>query len=201
MVRHITLVAGSNRPDSQSRRIADLCSAALLAGGHTTTEIIDLHAHDLPLWDPDKRTQSARWEALWTPVSEALSRANGFVFVVPEWGGMAPPHVKNLLLLADQWELAHKPALLVGISGSVGGAYPISDLRGSGYKNNRILWIPDHVVLRHVGGFHWDDAGENSTLAMQQTRLRYGLSMLEAYADALNPIRETVFDKGMTNGM
>lgn len=201
MTRHITLIAGSNRPGSQSRRIADLCCEALQDSGQTSTEVIDLQAHELPLWDPEKRTESARWDTVWRPVSDALNRATGFVFVVPEWGGMAPPHVKNLLLLADQWELAHKPALLVGISGSVGGAYPISDLRGSGYKNNRLLWIPDHVVLRHVGDFHWGDAGDNSTLALQQTRLRYSLSMLEAYADALAPIRETVFDRRFTNGM
>lgn len=201
MTRHITLIAGSNRPNSQSRRIVEICREALQTHSDTTTEIVDLHSHPLPLWDPDKRTESARWDAVWQPVSEALTRADGFVFVVPEWGGMAPPHVKNLLLLADRFELAHKPALLCGISASLGGAYPISDLRSSGYKNNRILWIPDHLVLRQVGQFHWGDATDNQTLAMQQARVRYSLSMLTAYADALGPIRSTVFDPSFANGM
>lgn len=201
MTRHITLIAGSNRPNSQSHRIAEMCREVLQTDNATTTEIVDLHSHPLPLWDPEKRTDSARWDAVWQPVSEALSRADGFVFVVPEWGGMAPPHVKNLLLLADRFELAHKPALICGISASLGGAYPISDLRGSGYKNNRILWIPDHLVLRQVGQFHWGDATGNDTLSMQQTRVRYSLSMLTAYADALRPIRSTVFNPGFANGM
>lgn len=201
MTRHITLIAGSNRPQSQSRRITDLFAESLGHSGDTTTEIIDLFEHALPLWDPEKRGESTRWDAVWGPVSDALKRADGLVFVVPEWGGMAPPHVKNLLLLADKFELAHKPALLCGISAAVGGAYPISEMRASGYKNNRILWIPDHLVMRYVGQFSWANEPENTALSILQSRARYSLRMLEAYADALKPIRSTVFDPTYANGL
>ena len=65
--------------------------------------------------------------------------------ISPEWAGMAPAHLKNFLLMCDGGELAHKPAQLIGVSSGMGGAYPIAELRMSGYKNNFLMWLPDHM--------------------------------------------------------
>ncbi|OCA54494.1 hypothetical protein [Photorhabdus namnaonensis] len=44
---------------------------------------------------------------------------------------------KNLLLLCSDNELIHKPALPVSISAENGDTFCISELRSSGYKNNK----------------------------------------------------------------
>ena len=36
------------------------------------------------------------------------------------------------------------------VSASDGGAYVIAELRMSSYKNNRLCWIPEHLIARQV---------------------------------------------------
>ena len=43
--------------------------------------------------------------------------------------------------------------LIVSISSGNGGAYPISELRSSSYKNSHILWIPENIIIRNVKQF------------------------------------------------
>ena len=73
------------------------------------------------------------------------------VVMSPEWSGMVPAGLKNFFLLCGADHLAHKPGLIVGVSASLGGSYPIAELRTSSYKNTRLCYIPDHVIVRNVG--------------------------------------------------
>jgi hypothetical protein len=60
---------------------------------------------------------------------------------------------KNFFLFASSAELGHKPALLVSVSAGISGAYPIArNSRSSSYKNNHICYIPEHLIVRQVGG-------------------------------------------------
>ena len=63
---------------------------------------------------------------------------------------MVPSAVKNFFLLCSAQELGHKPGLIVSISSSRNGAYPVAELRMSSFKNNRLLYIPEHLILRDV---------------------------------------------------
>ena len=63
---------------------------------------------------------------------------------------MATPGVKNFLLNCTADEVGHKPALIVTVSATRGGSYPVAELRMSGYKNNRLTWLPEHVIVQHV---------------------------------------------------
>jgi NAD(P)H-dependent FMN reductase len=47
-------------------------------------------------------------------------------------------------------DVAHKPALLVSVSSGRGGAFPINQMRQLGYKNNRIMYLPEHLIVRSV---------------------------------------------------
>jgi len=49
-----------------------------------------------------------------------------------------------------RFELGHKPALIVAVSSGDGGAYPVSELRMSSYKNNRLCYIPEQVALKSM---------------------------------------------------
>tara|TARA_Y100000385_G_scaffold163_1_gene175 strand:- start:71 stop:346 length:276 start_codon:yes stop_codon:yes gene_type:complete len=61
---------------------------------------------------------------------------------------MVPTGLKNLLLFAGHREVGYKPAILVRVPSARGGSYPISKLRKSGYKNARLLKIPEHILVQ-----------------------------------------------------
>ena len=66
---------------------------------------------------------------------------------------MVPAKLKNFLLYCSKDELAHKPALLVSVSAGLGGSYPIAELRISSYKNNRLCYLPENVIIRNIETF------------------------------------------------
>ncbi len=198
----IGIVIGSIRENSQSARIAHFVDNCLSSREiPPQTEIFDLRTLSLPLWKEEKWTENSQMSNDWTPLSEALKSCDGFIFVVPEWAGMAPPHLKNFLLMCDKGELAHKPCQLIGISAGMGGAYPIAELRMSGYKNNFLMWLPDHMILRSVGKLFV----EKEPTALDQSltkRLGYALTFLCETAEALKPVRLKNQDlKSYANGM
>ncbi|GIZ12007.1 NADPH-dependent FMN reductase [Pseudomonas sp. NCCP-436] len=196
---NIALVAGSSRSNSQSGKVARFLRQRLIDLGHTTQEqsnVIDLGLAPLPLWPAD---DSGPWELF----RQQLAAADAVAIVAPEWNGMACPAVKNFFLYASKAELAHKPGLLVGVSSGIGGAYPISELRASGYKNCRLCYLPEHLIVRQVekvlnGPQPADEADERI-----RARIDYTLDVLVRYAHALQPVRAAInFDNpAFANGM
>ena len=151
---NISIIAASHRENSQSNRISEIISSKLLTIDQAVKPIvIDLASSKLPFWSPEKKKSIGVWGDTWNNVSNTLNNSLGFVLVVPEYGGMATPQAKNLFLLCDKGELAHKPGLIVAISSGTGGAYPISELRSSSYKNTHIMWIPENIIIRSVEQF------------------------------------------------
>ena len=68
--------------------------------------------------------------------------------------------------------LAHKPALIIAVSSSDGGAYPVAELRMSSYKNTRICDISEQIIARHVESVLNDDLAQNNTGADDSFRRR-----------------------------
>ena len=128
---------------------------------------------------------------LWGPISKHLAQAQAFVVVSPEWSGMVPAGLKNLFLLCDNDELAHKPALIVAVSASSGGAYPINELRTSSYKNTRICYIPEHIIVRNVESLLQGDTAASPHDESLRKRIDYSLKLLLQYSKALAGIRES----------
>jgi hypothetical protein len=81
--------------------------------------------------------------------------------------------------------------LIVTVSSADGGAYPVAELRMSSYKNNRICYIPEHVIVRNVERVLNDDAAQNNPDADSyfRERIRYALGILVEYARALVQVR------------
>ena len=96
-------------------------------------------------------------------------------------------------------------ALIVTVSSGDGGAYPVAELRMSSYKNNRICYIPEQVVVRHVEKVLNDNAADNIPEAdgYFRERIEWALDMLQAYAVALKSMRETtlIHHDSFGNGM
>ena len=116
----ISIISGSNRINSQSLRISKIYLQKLKAK-KVGINLINLAKEKLPLWEEDLDGKLSPHKKLFKKNSLILSKADSFIFVVPEWEGMAPPQVKNLFLLTSNNELAHKPGLIVSVSESLGG--------------------------------------------------------------------------------
>jgi NAD(P)H-dependent FMN reductase len=186
------IVSGSHRKKSQSEKIAIFIQEITKKNfPEISCEIISLGGNPIPLWDESIWNSAPEWERLWRPYRSKLQAAHGFVFVVPEWGGMVPPSFKNFLLLCSPQELGHKPALIVGVSSSKNGAYPISELRMSGYKNNYVCYLPEHIIIRNAESVFNTDSLANDEEVYLYKRIQYELQILKQYTTALKSVRES----------
>lgn len=187
------ILSGSHRQNSQSQKVSNWLMGHLDAKNSTAqVECVSLAGNPFPFWDESAWNPSSELAQQMAPVKQKFADADGLIIVAPEWAGMAPAGVKNLLLFLTSKELAHKPCLLVGVSSGRGGTYPITDLRNSGYKNNRMLYIPDHLILRDVEKIMNDDSidGVDESDKINKDRALYCLDILEAYTQSLKPMRD-----------
>ena len=197
----ISIISASHRKNSQSKKISGFLQNNLSnIDPKLNTNILDLADAGLPLWSPEKKDGKGIWGETWNSISENLNNSDGFVLVVPEYGGMATPVAKNIFLLCGNGELAHKPGLIVSVSSGNGGAYPISELRSSSYKNTHIMWIPENIIIRNVEEFNPGDHGKNIPDWIDN-RIDYVLKLFLTYASNMKPIREIVNRKDFGNGM
>jgi len=198
------ILSGSHRREAQSLKVANYVKA-VLGREHAGAEVFlySLSGNPLPLWD--EATGGAPDE-LWDPISAELKAADALVIVSPEWSGMATPGVKNFLLNCTADEVGHKPALIVTVSATRGGSYPVAELRMSGYKNNRLTWLPEHVIVQHVEQ-NLNAPDGTADLAKEDAiirkRFRYALRLLEEYGKALRGVRASgvVDHKTFRSGM
>lgn len=196
---NIALVAGSGRNNSQSGKVARFIRQRLIQLDYSTdaqSSLIDLGLAPLPLWPAE---DAGPWELY----RRQLQAADAVVIVAPEWNGMACPAIKNFFIYASKAELAHKPALLVGVSSGIGGAYPISELRASSYKNCRLCYLPEHLIVRRVEQVMNGVTPSSEDDQRLHARLDYDLDILARYAQALRPVREAIdiSNPAFANGM
>jgi len=201
----ISVINGSHRLHSQSLKVANYVQGLLKGGVAEDSWLFSLAGNPLPLWDEGVWDDEPRWTQLLTPIKQQLASSDGFVVVSPEWHGQVPAGLKNFFLLFGKNELGHKPALIVTVSSGEGGAYPVAELRMSSYKNSRICYIPEHVIIRHAEKILNDKPEENDTRSDTyiRERLQWALKILREYAVALKHVREsgvTQSDK-FKNGM
>jgi len=202
----ISIISGSSRKDSQSEKVAryiqDTLSEKALCD---ETWLYSLKGNPLPLWDESIWDGNPEWQERLQPISEQLASSDGFVVIAPEWHGQVPSALKNFFLMWGKGELAHKPALIVTVSSADGGAYPVAELRMSSYKNNRICYIPEQIIVRNVESVLNENEADNNPDADQyfRSRFAYALGVLKEYAVALRKVRESgaadlsVFKNGM----
>lgn len=195
----IGIIIGSQRGDSQSAKVGHRISELLLAQAGISTVLIDLAAEPLPLWDIDlKAEQLTRVDSF----AQSLKDCQAFVVISPEWHGMVPAALKNFFLFYSGGELAHKPALIVSVSAGEGGAYPVTELRSSSYKNSRICYVPEQIIIRHVERVFNDADNDERAQDYLNGRLNYALGVLQAYGKAMVAMRQDLPDgSGYSNGM
>ncbi len=140
------VVSASQRFQSQSAKVAEFITREIKTKQLAEAEHLELCGFNLPFWDGEQQNKGADWQRIEAKVTEA----DALVLITPEWGGMATPLLKNFLLMCDSQHTAHKPVLLVAVVSGISGAYPISELRMNAMKNNKLVAVPDHLIVRDV---------------------------------------------------
>jgi NAD(P)H-dependent FMN reductase len=201
----ISIINGSHRQNAQSAKVAGfIAQLAQDKGLSSQVWRFDLTDNPLPLWDEAIWQGDTQWQARLAPISTELASSDGFVVIAPEWHGMVPSGLKNFFLMWGNNELAHKPALIVAVSSGVGGSYPVAELRMSSYKNNRICYIPEQLIIRNVEQVLNAD-GDNDAEAdsYYRERTEFALNMLRQYAIALRQVRASdgISNPKFKNGM
>ena len=202
----IAIISGSHRINSQSEKVSRVIEKMLIDKDQNIgTWLFNLAGNPLPLWEEDIWNKDPAWEKLLNPIREELQSSDGLVIVAPEWHGQVPAGLKNFFLMLSRFDVGHKPAMIVTVSSADGGSYPVAELRMSSYKNNRILYIPEHVIVRNVENVLNEDPSENDEAADAyfRERISWTLDVLLAYAVALKPVRESgvTLNDAFGNGM
>lgn len=202
----ISIISGSHRNPSQSAKIGRYIESHF-KNEHTDIDpfLYLLADNPLPLWDQSVWESDEEWIKRLAPLKEQFSSSDAFVIITPEWHGQVPSGLKNLFLLFSRFELGHKPALIVAVSSGAGGAYPVAELRMSSYKNNRLCYIPEQLIIRDVEKVFNDKAEDNDNESdiYYKDRLQWCLKILLGYGKALKTMRaetEIHHDK-FSNGM
>ncbi len=190
----ISIISGSHRNPSQSEKVARYLETTL------SNEFDDIEPwvyaladNPLPLWDQTLWEDNDEWNQRLAPIKQQLSESDAFVIISPEWHGQVPAGLKNFFLIFNRFELGHKPALIVTVSSADGGAYPVAELRMSSYKNNRLCYIPEQLVLRNIEKILNENAADNDedADAYFRERISWALGILSGYAVALKAMRES----------
>jgi len=115
----IVVISGTNRPGSNTRKVAGLVESLLERAG-VEPYLVDLQAMPLGLFDP---SAYATKPPEFAPVQEAILAAEGIVTVVPEYNGSFPGVMKVFIdMLKFPESLVETPAAFVGLSAGRWGA-------------------------------------------------------------------------------
>ncbi len=195
---NLVIISASQRTQSQSVKVAQYIAESVT--GYENVTHFELCQFNLPLWDGTQLGKSTE-QSDWPLLNEQISQADAFIMITPEWSGMASPLLKNLLLMCSGQDTAHKPVLLVAISGGISGVYPIAELRMNSFKNNKLVAIPDHIIIRNVGEVL--NGNNDSELSERDSNIRhrigYSLHVLFHYSETLRALRTNLSKHPYTN--
>src|SRR5438034_1347166 len=151
----ITLIVGTNRPGSNSRKVAAHVEE-IYAELKVPLRVLDL-AHLPPeIFSPTSYEEKPR---SFQPFAEAVLNSSGLHVVSPEYNGGIPGVLKYFIdMLKFPESLINRPACFVGLAAGMWGALrPVEQLQAIfGYRNAFIY--PNRVFLPSVDDL-LDDSG------------------------------------------
>jgi NAD(P)H-dependent FMN reductase len=160
----IVIISGTNRPGSNTRKVAARVEAAYNTHG-VKPALLDLA--DLPpeIFSP---TSYAAKPAAFSRFTAAVLAADGLVVVTPEYNGSLPGILKYFIdMLPFPESFERRPVCFVGLAAGMWGALrPVEQLQAIfGYRN--ALIFPERVFMPGIGKL-LDESGRFTSPEMQQ---------------------------------
>jgi NAD(P)H-dependent FMN reductase len=163
----LTVLSGTNRPASNTHRIATIVAALHRSAGHDVT-LLDLKELPAALFTP---AAYAAKPPTFAPFADAITRCNGLHVICPEYNGGFPGVLKlfiDMLPFPESFEA--RPVAFVGLAaGQWGALRPIEQLQAIfGYRNAHVF--PTPVFIPGINDQLSDDGQltENSLAARLQ---------------------------------
>lgn len=181
----LPVILGTIREGRQSEHVARYVHKRLAARPGVTSAFVD--PRDLQFGDLVQREfeMTERPPKVAAFVS-AMTRADGFLVVTPEYNYSIPGALKNLLdITYKPWN--RKPFALVGCGGVSGGLRAIDMLRQT-VSGLGAITVPLHVPVQNVGRT-FNAEGPIADQVDWDKRIDGLLEQLEWYAKALKPAR------------
>jgi chromate reductase len=178
----ITLIVGTNRPESNTRLVARQVSQFY------DQLKVPLHVLDLAELPPEifNPTSYAEKPKSFQPFAEAVLKADGLHVVTPEYNGGIPGVLKYFIdMLKFPESFDKRPVCFTGLSAGIWGALrPIEQLQAIfGYRNAYIF--PERVFLRGIGDL-LDEAGRLRDPELRE-RLRKQVEGFIGFVQHLTP--------------
>ena len=181
---NLIIISASHRQNAQSAKVGNYIEEH--AKQFTHVKHIQLQDFDLPFWD-GSNNKGAQWQSL----KQKVVAADALILITPEWNGMASPLLKNFLMMCDSEMTAHKPVIYTSVSSGIGGTYPIAELKMDGAKNNHLIPLSEHLIIRSVGQMLNSEVSSEHDEQIRQ-RIDFSLEMLYRYAQSLATIRSSL---------
>lgn len=125
----IAVVIGSVRPNRIGAQVAEWVAGKAASVEGVEAQVVDLRELDLPLFAEELPTaMAAPKEPKAQPWLQAISEADGVLFVTPEYNHSIPGSLKNALDFLTPASLAHKGVGIVSY-GFTGGVRAAEQLR------------------------------------------------------------------------
>jgi chromate reductase len=178
----ITLLVGTNRPDSNTRKMARHIEE-IYAALKVPLRVLDLAALPPEIFSPASYAEKPK---AFQPFVDAILQATGLVVVTPEYNGSLPGVLKyfiDMLQFPESFE--RKPVCFVGLAaGQWGALRPVEQLQQIfSYRNAHIY--PERVFLPNVREL-LDDSGRLKSLELVE-RLR---SQAAGFVDFVERLRQ-----------
>jgi chromate reductase len=177
----IEIVSGTNRPDSQTRRIAGLLERLYREAGETEVRILDLQKLPQEIFNPSSYAEKP---ASFQPFCQRILQADGLHIVTPEYNGSFPGVLKyfiDMLKFPESFE--HRPVAYTGVAGGIwGGFRAVEQLQLIfGYRNAYNL--PERVWIPGIGR-KWSEDGTTLNDKPTMDMLRHQISEFRNFVKA-----------------
>ncbi len=180
----MTVLVGTNRPASNTRKVARLIEG-FYAALKVPLEVIDLADMPAEIFLPSSYGEKP---AGFTPFSDKVLRATGLHVVTPEYNGGIPGVLKYFVdMLKFPESLEARPVCFTGLAAGIWGALrPVEQLQAIfGYRNAYLF--PERVFIPRIND-QLDDAGQLKDAGIAE-RLKAQVTGFVSFVERLKGVR------------
>jgi len=177
----ITVISGTNRPNSNTVKVAWLAVEGLRQAGEKA-EMLDLAELPAELFDG---ASYAEKPAAFAPFQDAMVATDGILTVIPEYNGACPGVMKYFIdMLRFPDSLYEKPVGFIGISAGPWGAVRAVEQIEMVFQYRHAHLFGRRVFIPHIG-----KAMDNGRFVDQSLEKRFG-EALEKFVDFCGRLKD-----------